>query len=57
MAGIAVLKDELKLHPYDRNSLAAIASFLNQASDPASALSTLNGWLNSSHQVRIFNNC
>ena len=41
-AAIETLESSIKAHPYDRDSLAAIANFLEQSGDPAKALTYAN---------------
>jgi len=41
-AAIATLEAAIKAHPYDRDSLAAIAGFLEQSGEPAKALTYAN---------------
>ncbi len=40
--GIETLENSIKAHPYDHDSLAAIANFLEQSGDPAKALTYAN---------------
>ena len=41
-AAIETLESSIKAHPYDRDSLAAVANFLEQSGDPAKALTYAN---------------